>query len=52
RRPFTHHQVAVQPGDCVYLTTDGFIDQFGGPENRKFMKKPFKQMLQELGTVS
>ena len=32
----------------MYLITDGFPDQFGGPEGRKFMYKPFKKLLLSL----
>ncbi len=43
--PFTNHEIDVMPGDTVYLSSDGFLDQFGGPDARKFMKKRFKEML-------
>ena len=32
-------------GDLIYLYTDGFADQFGGPNGKKLMYKPFKKML-------
>lgn len=35
----------IAPGDRFYLFSDGMIDQFGGPENKKFLTKRFKQML-------
>lgn len=43
--PFTNHEIDIQSGDTVYLSSDGFLDQFGGPDARKFMKKRFKEML-------
>ena len=43
--PFTNHEIDIIPGDSVYLFSDGFLDQFGGPDARKFMKKRFKEML-------
>ena len=42
---YTSHEIDLQKGDTVYLFSDGFIDQFGGPEGRKFMKTRFRQML-------
>ena len=42
---FTNHELDIQKGDTIYLFSDGFIDQFGGPEGRKFMVPQFKKML-------
>jgi serine phosphatase RsbU (regulator of sigma subunit) len=36
-RRFTTHRIAYHPGDRIYLFRDGYVDQFGGPERRKFM---------------
>jgi len=46
--PFTHHELKVEKGDTVYIFSDGFPDQFGGPKGRKFMIKRFKQLLQDI----
>lgn len=43
--PFTNHQVQLNIEDKIYLFTDGFADQFGGPKGKKFMYKPFKELL-------
>jgi serine phosphatase RsbU (regulator of sigma subunit) len=32
---FTNHRLTVAPGDKLYLFSDGIVDQFGGPEDRK-----------------
>jgi serine phosphatase RsbU (regulator of sigma subunit) len=32
-------------GDTIYLFTDGFADQFGGPKGKKLMSKNFKEIL-------
>ena len=37
--------IDLQVGDNLYIFSDGFVDQFGGPDGRKFMAKPFKQLL-------
>ncbi len=43
--PFTLHEIEVKEGDCIYLYSDGYMDQFGGPRNKKFMKKRFRDLL-------
>jgi len=47
-RQFTQHQVKINKGDCIYLFSDGYADQFGGPDNRKLRKKAFKELLIEI----
>lgn len=42
---FTNHEIDILEGDTVYLFSDGFLDQFGGPDGRKFMKPRFREML-------
>ncbi len=42
---FTNHKIQLQKGDRLYLFSDGFADQFGGPKGKKFKYKPFKQLL-------
>ena len=44
---FTLHEIDIREGDTIYLFSDGFCDQFGGPGGRKFMKPRFTQMLLE-----
>ena len=43
--PFTQQEFSFQPGDSLVLFTDGYADQFGGPKNKKFRYKPFKELL-------
>lgn len=45
--PFTQQEFSFQSGDSLVLFTDGFADQFGGPKNKKFRYKPFKELLLE-----
>ncbi len=45
KKTFTNHEVQLQKGDTLYLFSDGFPDQFGGVDNRKFMTKKFKKLL-------
>ncbi|MBI4645521.1 MAG: SpoIIE family protein phosphatase, partial [Bacteroidia bacterium] len=42
---FTLHEMQLKKGDIVYLTGDGFSDQFGGPKGKKFMSKRLKELL-------
>ena len=51
RKAFDTHRVAIAPGDVVYLSSDGYKDQFGGPENKKFLSKTFKGLLQEVHSL-
>ncbi|MEX2370239.1 MAG: 7TM diverse intracellular signaling domain-containing protein [Bacteroidales bacterium] len=45
---FTRHTIKIKKGDRIYLFTDGFPDQFGGPKGKKFKYKPFKDLLLEV----
>jgi serine phosphatase RsbU (regulator of sigma subunit) len=45
---FVFFDWALERGISYYLFSDGYIDQFGGPEGRKFMKKNFKRLILEI----
>jgi serine phosphatase RsbU (regulator of sigma subunit)/ligand-binding sensor domain-containing protein len=45
KNSFTNHEIDLQPGDTLYIFSDGFVDQTGGEMNRKFMTKNFKSLL-------
>jgi len=49
--PFTLHRFELQPGDVVYLFTDGFTDQFGGTPSRKFTMGRLTRLIQEVATL-
>ncbi len=49
--PFTNHTIAGQKGDCLYLFTDGYADQFGGPKGKKFKHQQFKELLIEIAAL-
>ncbi len=42
---FTNHTLQLKAGDIVYLFSDGYPDQFGGPLNKKFKYGPFRELL-------
>lgn len=45
RKNFTTHEVNYKEGTTFYLMTDGFADQFGGPNEKKFKYKQLSELL-------
>ncbi len=45
---FTSHKFDVKEGDMIYLYTDGYADQFGGPKGKKFKYKQLNDLLMEM----
>lgn len=43
--PFTSHEVQLNPGDTVYIFTDGYQDQFGGPKGKKLKASNLKKLI-------
>lgn len=44
-RHFTTHRLAYTAGDRIYLFSDGYVDQFGGPERKRFMTSRLADLL-------
>jgi serine phosphatase RsbU (regulator of sigma subunit)/Tfp pilus assembly protein PilF len=42
---YTNYTLQLQEDDCVYLYSDGFADQFGGPKGKKFKYNALKKLL-------
>jgi len=42
---FNTYNLNLQKGDTLYLFTDGYADQFGGPKGKKFKYKPMEELL-------
>ncbi|MGE0076990.1 MAG: two-component regulator propeller domain-containing protein [Bacteroidales bacterium] len=42
---FSSHYIPIQPDDMIYIFTDGYVDQFGGPEGKKFKFRRFRHLL-------
>lgn len=40
--PFELHEVQLEKGDTLYTFSDGFVDQFGGPNNKKYLSRNFR----------
>ena len=49
-KPFTNHIVDIAENDQVYLFSDGYADQFGGPKGKKFRYNQFKELLIEISS--
>jgi serine phosphatase RsbU (regulator of sigma subunit) len=47
---FRNNEIPLMEGDCIYLSSDGYADQFGGPDNKKFMFKRFAEYLLEISS--
>ena len=43
--PFTTHTLEFLPGNLIYLFTDGYADQFGGPKGKKFKYKQLSDLI-------
>jgi len=48
RRPFTTHTFQLESRDRIYMFSDGYADQFGGPEGKKFKYRRFRHLLLSL----
>lgn len=44
-RPFIEHELHLQAGDMLYLTTDGYESQIGGPDNKKMRRLDMENLL-------
>lgn len=46
-RVYQNHVISVKEGDCLYIFSDGYADQFGGPKGKKFMVSNLQKTLRE-----
>jgi serine phosphatase RsbU (regulator of sigma subunit) len=50
-KPFTTHSLSfLSPGSSIFLFTDGYADQFGGPKGKKFKYSTLSNLLLEIHT--
>lgn len=49
---FDNKEFQLLKGDMIYMTSDGYPDQFGGPNEKKFMKKRLLELLNDLSELS
>lgn len=46
--PFRNNMIKLEKNDTMYLFTDGYVDQFGGLNDKKFKSHNFKKLLLEI----
>ncbi len=46
--PFTKHSISLQKNDAVYLFSDGYVDQLGGPKRKTFRVINFRKLLTQI----
>jgi serine phosphatase RsbU (regulator of sigma subunit) len=51
KQNFTNHTIQLQKGDSIYIFSDGYADQFGGPRGKKFMAGNFRQLLSDVSKL-
>ncbi len=44
-KSFSNHTIKLEEGDLIYLFSDGYPDQFGGPHDKKFKYSALKDLL-------
>jgi serine phosphatase RsbU (regulator of sigma subunit) len=49
---YNNHKIQLQKGDTIYIFSDGYADQFGGPDGKKFKINQFKAMISSLSGVA
>jgi len=47
---FTTHKITLDSADTLYMFTDGYCDQFGGPKKKKFKTKQLLGLLEDIST--
>lgn len=53
RKDFTNHTISIKQGDAFYLTTDGYADQYGGPDGKsKFLSGRLNLLIKENTNLS
>lgn len=48
---YSNTEFDLEPGDFIVATTDGYVDQFGGPLGKKFMRRRFRELIKELSSM-
>jgi len=49
---FTNQQLKIEKGCMLYLFTDGYADQKGGPQNKKFFAEPLRALFKEIAHLT
>ena len=48
---FDNHVIPLLPGDQIFVFSDGYADQFGGPSGKKFMVGNFRKLLTQIAPL-
>jgi serine phosphatase RsbU (regulator of sigma subunit) len=48
---FNQHQISLQPYESVFLFSDGYADQKGGPDLKRYMDRRFRTLLQQIAEL-
>lgn len=48
---YTNHEIPMFPGDMVYLFSDGYADQFGGPQGKKYKYNKMRELLVKISSL-
>ncbi|MBS1638025.1 MAG: SpoIIE family protein phosphatase [Bacteroidetes bacterium] len=51
KQNFNNNSIQLQKGDSIYIFSDGYADQFGGPRGKKFMAGNFRNLLTSVSTL-
>ena len=51
KQNFTNNVIQLQKGDMIYIFSDGYADQFGGPKGKKFMVGNFRTLLSSVSKL-
>jgi len=46
--PFTNHEIKLKKDDSIFLFSDGFVDQLGGPLRKTFRSRKFRKLLLDI----
>ena len=49
---FDNHAIQLEKGDQVFIFSDGYADQFGGPNGKKFMVGNFRKLLAQIAPLT
>lgn len=52
KKEFTNHEIQCEEGDQLYLFSDGYVDQFGGPKGKKYKSLKFREFLASIHNES
>jgi CheY-like chemotaxis protein len=50
-QPFSYTEISITKEDTIYLFTDGYADQFGGPFEKKFRYAQFKDLIEKAASL-